>query len=260
MAGVVDNLKEKAQWVRRQVLEMSVTAGGGHIAPCYSCVEILVALYYSVLKVDPTDPNWEGRDRFILSKGHVSAALYAILADLGFFPLSELQKYCQPGSRLGGHADAVVPGVELSTGWLGHGLAVGAGMAFASHSTFVLMGDGECQEGAVWEAAQFAGHHQLNNLTAIIDRNGLQALASTEEVMRLEPLANKWQSIGWKVSEVSGHDIPGLIHTIQKGHELPHVIIAHTVKGKGLPFMEGQPIWHYRIPIGDELATARRML
>lgn len=254
------DLEAKAQWVRRQVLEMSLAAGGGHIAPCYSCTEILVALYYGVLKIYPKNPEWEDRDRFILSKGHAAAALYAILADLGFFPISELANYCQPESRLGGHADRVVPGVELSTGYLGHGLAVGAGIAFTGRRVFVLMGDGECQEGVVWEAAMFAGHHKLNNLTAIIDRNGLQALAPTEEVMGLEPLTAKWHGVGWRVGEVSGHNIPELISALQEKGDVPHMIIAHTIKGKGLPFMEGNPIWHYRIPDEKESVVARQLL
>lgn len=261
-------LEEKAKWVRQQALEMSLRVGGGHIAPSFSCVEILVALYQGgILKVKPQDPKWPERDRFILSKGHASLSFYPVLADMGYFPLSWLDTFNHKEGKLGGMADGNVPGVELSSGSLGHGLSVGAGMAFAAklngedYKTFVLLGDGECQEGSIWEAALFAAHHKLANLMAIIDRNGLQALAPTEEVMKLEPLANRWVSFGWEVLEADGHDIEDIRAKLHGNKGRPTVLICKTIKGKGISFAQNKPIWHYRIPMGDdEISAARREL
>lgn len=249
-------MKAKARWVRRQVLEMAVKAGGGHVAPSLSCVDILVALYYEIL---------EKEDRFILSKGHAAAALYAILADRGFFPLAELGRFCQ-GGRLGGHPDWGVPGVDVPTGALGHGLSVGAGLAWAArmdrnlYRTFVLLGDGECQKGQVWEAAAFAGHRRLSNLMAIIDRNRLQAVDPTESTMRLDPLLDRWRHFGWLVLEVDGHDFAGLVPALRAGGNKPLAVICYTTKGKGISFMENQVLWHFRVPKGEELEQARREL
>lgn len=260
----IERLKRKARWVRRQVLKMCIAAGAGHIAPAFSCIEILVALYYgNILHFKPKRLRWKGRDRFILSKGHGCAALYAILADLGFFSVSELKSFCQAGSRLGGHSESNVPGIEVFTGSLGHGFSIGAGMALAAkldrkkYITVVLLGDGECQEGSVWEAAMFAAHHRLNNFVAIVDRNKLQAIDYTEEAVRLEPFPKKWESFGWEVRIVDGHSIEEIISAFDgvryRRSNRPLAIIALTTKGKGISFMENKPVWHYRVPAGKEL-------
>ncbi len=265
------DLKKKARWVRNKVLEMCLRAGAGHIAPAFSCTEILVCLYYGdILRFKPKDPKWKNRDRFILSKGQGCAALYAILADLGFLPVPELNSYCQQGSRLGGHSESNVPGVEAFTGSLGHGLSIGAGMALAAkmdskdYKTIVLLGDGECQEGSVWEAAMFASQHHLNDLIAIIDRNKLQAISSTEETLGLEPFQERWRAFGWDVESVDGHSIEALISIFNslplRKSDKPFAIIARTTKGKGVSFMENKPIWHFRVPAGKEIERARREL
>lgn len=267
----ITELRLKARWVRQKVLDMCLNAGAGHIAPAFSCVEILVALYYGgILKISPGDRFLKSRDRFILSKGQACAALYAILADKGFFSVKELDSYCCRGSRLGGHSESNVPGVEAFTGSLGHGLSIGAGMAFAakldkrSFKTVVLLGDGECQEGSVWEAAMFCSQHKLKNLVAIIDRNRLQALDPVEETLGLEPLENKWKSFGWGVETINGHSLPELIELFgglrKRNSQKPLAVIALTTKGKGVSFMENKPIWHFRVPAGKEIRTARKEL
>lgn len=264
-------LKEKALWVRQKVMEMCLAAGAGHIAPAYSWTDIAVALYYGgILRIDPKNRFWEDRDRFILSKGQACASLYAILADLGFFPVEELMSYCQTGSRLGGHSESHVPGVEAFTGSLGHGLSIASGMALAAkidkkdYFTYVLLGDGELQEGSNWEAAMFAAHHKLDNLIAIVDRNMLQAIDFTEESLGLEPLEEKWKSFGWKVSHVDGHDFKDMIGCFKKlkkaKSEKPSAVIAHTTKGKGVSFMENRSEWHFRIPEGEEIEKAKEEL
>jgi transketolase len=260
------DLRETGRHIRRLILKMAMNAGGGHVAPSLSCVEILVGLYHGgVLRVNPESPDWPDRDRFILSKGHAGLSLYAVLADMGFFPIQWLDEWNIWGGRVGGQTHSTVPGVELSTGALGHGLSVGAGMALAAERdgktwrTFVLLGDGECQEGSIWEAAAFAGHHKLGNLTAIIDRNELQALATTEEVMGVEPLVDRWHSFGWCVTNIDGHDPRQIKSAVHECH-VPQLIIAHTVKGKGLSFMENIPIWHFRIPEGREIDQMKREL
>ena len=264
-------LEQKAKWVRNQVLEMCVAAGAGHVAPAFSCTDILVALYQGgILRVNPQNLAQEDRDRFILSKGHASTALYAVLADMGYFPTSELSTYCKTGTRLGGHPDADIPGVEISTGSLGHGLPVGAGLALAAKMdqkddiTVVLMSDGECQEGSNWEAALFAAHHHLDNLVAIVDRNGLQAIDFTEQVIALEPLKQKWEAFGWDVRTADGHSCDSLLSTLgdirSRNSGKPLVLIALTTKGKGVSFMENNVPWQFRIPVGDELEQARREL
>lgn len=267
----IEKLKRKSQWVRQTVLEMCLAAGAGHIAPAFSCVEILVALYYgNILCFKSRDIKWKDRDRFILSKGHGCAALYAILADLGFLSISELKSYCQSGSRLGGHSESNVPGIEASTGSLGHGLSIGAGIAFAAkldgkkYLTVVLLGDGECQEGSVWEAAMFSAQHHLNNLIAIIDRNKLQAIDYTEKAVGLEPFSEKWSSFGWEVRTINGHSFEELLSTFSdirhRRSNKPLAIIALTTKGKGISFMENKPIWHFRVPVGEEVKIARKEL
>jgi transketolase len=229
---------------------------------------VLAVLYASVLRIDPSAPNAPERDRFILSKGHAAAVLYATLAVRGFFPKDWLTRYTEDGSELAGHAvHKGVPGVEISTGSLGHGLPVGVGMALAAQRTcanyrvFVLMSDGECDEGSVWEAALFAAHHRLENLVAIVDVNQIQSFGRVSEVLALEPFADKWRAFGWAVEELDGHDHAELGRVLA---ELPRVagkptlILARTVKGKGVSFMEDRLEWHYRSPNADELARALR--
>ncbi len=264
-------LSKKANWVRNKALEMAVKAGAGHIAPSFSCTDILVALYYAnILKVNPKNPKWVNRDRFILSKGQAALALYPILADLGFFSLSELMTFSQDGSRLGGLAETDVPGVEALTGSLGHGLSIATGIALSAkidnkkYLCFALLGDGECHEGSVWEAAMFAGHHHLNNLIAIIDDNSLSATDFLKNYLDLAPLKEKWESFGWETKAVNGHSFEGLLSVLSKARlrnsDKPLAILASTTKGKGVSFMENKPIWHYRIPVGKELMIARKEL
>jgi len=265
------NLAKKSNWLRKKVLEMAVNSGAGHIAPAFSCIEILVSLYYGgVLKIDPKDPNWSERDRFILSKGHAAIALYAILADLGFFSLSDLDNFTQRGSNLGSHVENSAIGVEATTGSLGHGLSLGTGIALGSrmdnknYSTLVLMGDGECHEGSVWEAAMFASEHRLNNLTVIVDHNGLSATDVLSKYLDLNSLKDKWEAFGWDVLTVDGHSLIDLDNVFskikQRSSGKPLAVMAMTTKGKGVSFMESNPIWHYRIPIGEELEIAYKEL
>ena len=270
-AGQIMWLSKKANWVRNKALEMAVKAGAGHIASSFSCADILVALYYAnILRVNPKNPKWVNRDRFILSKGQAALALYPILADLGFFSLSELMTFSQDGSRLGGLAESDVPGVEALTGSLGHGLSIAVGMALSAkmdnkkYLSFALLGDGECHEGSVWEAAMFAGHRHLNNLIAIVDDNRLSATDFLKNYLDLAPLKEKWESFGWETKAVNGHSFEGLLSVLSKARlhnsDKPLAILASTTKGKGVSFMENKPIWHYRIPVGKELTIARKEL
>jgi len=265
-------LEKKAKWVRQQVFEMCLTAGAGHIAPALSCTEILVALYHGgFLRVNPGKPSWEDRDRFILSKGQGCAALYAVLADLGFIPISELQTYTSVGSRLGGHAESEIPGIEATTGSLGHGLPISVGMALAAkmdgkdYLCVTLLGDGECQEGSVWEAAMFAGHHHLDNLIVIVDRNMLQSIDFTEDALTLEPFGKKWEAFNWDVNIINGHSFNEILTTLNRlraeQNGKPKAVIAKTIKGKGISYMENKPIWHYRVPDSqEEIEQARKEL
>jgi transketolase len=264
-------LKRKANWIRNKILEMGIKAGAGHIAPAFSCVEILVALYYGgVLRVKSRNPKWEGRDRFVLSKGHAAMTLYVILADLGFFRVSELMNFTQNGSRLGGHVEDNVPGVEAFTGSLGHGLSIATGMALSGkvdrkkHICVSLLGDGECHEGSTWEAAMFAAYRGLNNLVAIVDHNGLSATNFLNKYLDVAPLGKKWKSFGWDVKIIKGHSFPELLSALKgvrsRSSKKPLALIALTTKGKGVSFMESNPIWHYRIPVGEELDRARKDL
>jgi transketolase len=241
-----------------------------HIASVLSMADIISVLYGKVLRKCPLAPQWEDRDRFILSKGHAGAGIYAALAETGFFPVEWLKNHCAAGSKLCGHVSHIgIPGVELSTGSLGHGLPVGAGMAYAAkldnkrHRIFVLLSDGECDEGSNWEAILFAAHHRLANLIAIVDYNKIQSLASVNDTLRLEPFALKWQAFGWTVRELDGHNHEAL----SEGLDVPLVIdgtptciIAHTIKGKGVSFMENSVLWHYRSPQGDEFEAAMEEL
>jgi transketolase len=257
-------LRKKSILVRKRLLRIIRSAGGGHTGGSLSSVDILVALYYHTMRIRPEDPSWPDRDRFVLSKGHSVEGYYCVLADRGFFPETVLDTYGKPGSILAGHPTVKVPGVELNTGALGHGLSAGIGMALASRMdhkefrTYVLMGDGELAEGSVWEAAMAAGHYKLSNLTAIIDRNRLQISGDTETVMALEDLAARWGAFGWEVAEVDGHDMAALISaldTIDHGTQ-PRLVIARTVKGKGVSSIENDPAWHHKVPSESQLAVA----
>ena len=259
-------LVNKSQEIRISILNAIHKAGKGHIGGAYSIVELLVSLYYgSVLNFDPKNPNWKNRDRFILSKGHAGIALYAVLADLGFFSKEELN-FLNQGRLLSEHPSPIVPGVEVVSGSLGHGLSIGAGIALANQldenkqKTVVLMGDGECYEGSVWEAAIFAAHHDLSNLWAIIDRNNLITHGSTESINRLEPFRDKWESFGWKVYEVDAHSISSLTETWKEiethKSKRPVAVIAHSVKGKGVSFMENKSDWHHGALNDDQYSVA----
>jgi transketolase len=257
---------ELARRVRRHALNMTSAGGSAHIGSILSMADIIGVLYGGILRVDPERPRWEDRDRFILSKGHAGAGIYAVLAERGFLPASKLGTHNQDGSLLSGHVSHKgIPGIELSTGSLGHGLPVGAGMAYAgkldkrSHRVFVLLSDGECDEGSNWEAILFAAHHGLDNLIAIVDYNKIQSLASVAETLTLEPFADKWRSFGWEVIEASGHDhaeLRDVFLSVPPVPGRPTCIIAHTVKGRGVSFMEHSVLWHYRTPRGAELEAA----
>lgn len=262
--------REFARRIRLNALRMTSAAGSSHIGSVFSLADILAVLYNDVLEVDPANPRWPDRDRFILSKGHAGAGVYAALAERGFFSIDKLASHYQDGSDLSGHVSHKgVPGVELSTGSLGHGLPVGAGMALAAklddknHRVVVLLSDGECDEGSNWEAVLFAAHHGLEQLIAVIDYNKIQSLGPVEETIRLEPFADKWRAFGWGVGEVDGHDhkaMRSIFASMPLEAGKPTCIIAHTVKGKGVSFMEHQVLWHYRAARGDELAAAEREL
>ena len=260
--------KDLALKIRKHSLNMTHTGESSHIGSILSIADILAVLYGSVMKYKPDEPKWSDRDRFILSKGHAGAGVYAVLAESGFIEMEKLKTHYLDGSDLSGHVShKQVPGVELSTGSLGHGLPVATGMALAAkinkqkHNIFVLMSDGECDEGSNWEAALFASHHTLDNLVAIIDRNKLQSIDSTENTLKLEPFKDKWQAFGWKVLEVDGHDHNHLVNSLNtKEKDKPLCIVANTTKGKGISFMENQILWHYRSPQGEEYNAALREL
>ncbi len=262
----VAELRRRSVRIRLRDLRMVYEAGLGHIGGEFSAIDILTTLYFGVLRVDPHHPLDPDRDRFVLSKGHSAAALYVTLAEAGFFDPDELSTFQAPLSRLGGHPDRTkLPGVETNTGPLGHGLPVAVGIALsakldgADRRTFVLTGDGELQEGSMWEAAMAAGHFGLDGLTVIVDRNGLQQGAPTESTMRLEPLADKWRAFGWHVREVDGHDHAQLLATFratpfEPGR--PSCVIAHTHKGQGVSFISDQVAWHHHVPTPDEYQRA----
>lgn len=254
-----------ANRIRRHVVTMTSAAKSSHVGTSLSAAELLAVLYRGVLRVDPSRPDWPDRDRFILSKGHGAAGLYAVLAEQGFFPREQLAEFCRDGSPLLGHATHSVPGVELSTGSLGHGLSIGTGMALAArhdghkHRIFVMLSDGECDEGSTWEPILFAAHHGLDNLVAVVDYNKIQSLGHVAEVLKLEPFADKWRSFGWEVREIDGHD-PAIVEetllAVPFAAGRPSCVIAHTVKGKGVSFMEDKLLWHYRSPQGAEFEAA----
>jgi transketolase len=262
-------ISDFARAIRIDVLRMVYRAKSSHIGSCFSIADLLAVLYGRILNVDPAHPHRSDRDRFILSKGHACAALYAALAAKGFFPRSWLDRFYQDGSNLPGHAAHTIPGVEVSTGSLGHGLSMACGIALVEKQrsspsrVFTLLSDGECNEGSVWEAILFAGHHRLNNLIAIVDYNKIQSLGRTDEVLDLDPFADKWRACRWSVREIDGHSI-GEIETafanvpLEPG--LPSCIIARAIKGKGVSFMEDELLWHYRSPSDDEFAMALAQL
>ena len=259
-----------AQKIRLHALRMTSLSQSSHIGSNFSMVDLLAVLYGEILKVDPKNPEWSERDRFILSKGHAAAGLYATLAELGFFSLKKLESFCQNGSNLFGHiSHDEIPGVEISTGSLGHGLPIGTGMAYSAkldkkkHKVFVLLRDGECDEGSNWEAILFASHHQLDNLVVLIDYNKIQSLAPVADVLTLEPFLAKLESFNWQVKEIDGHDhdqIRKACTSIPFKKGKPSCIIAHTIKGKGVGFMENSVLWHYRSAQGDKYESAKREL
>lgn len=257
-----------AKRIRLHALRMTSGAGSAHIGSVFSMSDLLAVLYGQVLNVDPRRPQSPGRDRFILSKGHAGAGVYAALAEVGFFPVEKLSSHCQDGSDLSGHVSHKgVPGVEFSTGSLGHGLSVGAGMAYSAklaekkHRVVVLLSDGECDEGSNWEAILFAAHHKLDNLLAVVDYNKIQSLGSVADTLGLEPFADKWAAFGWDVVEIDGHDHDAIrAATEATGVGRPRCVIAHTVKGRGVSFMEHSVLWHYRSARGEELAEAEKEL
>jgi transketolase len=264
------NSEALAKRIRIHALRMTSRGGTSHIGSALSVADILAVLYGEVMNVFPSDPHDPLRDRFILSKGHAGAAVYAALAELAFFPVDKLVTHCQDGSDLSGHVSHKgIPGAEFSTGSLGHGLPVGTGMAYAgmlqgaSYRVFVVLSDGECDEGSNWEAILFAAHHRLDNLLAIVDYNKIQSLASVDETLNLEPFADKWRSFGWSVVEVDGHDHQKLHDSLSPSavkSGKPTCVIAHTIKGKGVSFMENSVLWHYRTARGNEFESALKEL
>jgi transketolase len=262
MSNAAQSSVALAKRLRIAVVEMTSLAGASHVGSCLSCIDLLAVLYSEVMASDH-GPEINTRDRLVMSKGHAAAALYACLAQVGLIDVAELATYCVDGSRLGGHVTAGrIPGVEFSTGSLGHGLPFAVGQALAlkrsgsGSRVFVLMSDGELDEGTTWESLLFASHHGLNNLTVVIDRNGLQSFGSTEDTLRLEPLTKKFEAFGWDVQEIPGHNHEILRTKLLNVSSRPSAIIARTIKGKGVPFMEGEVIWHYRPPTAKDLAAA----
>jgi transketolase len=260
----ITELKRLSFKIRKHAINMTSVGKSSHIASILSMTDIMAVLYGSVMSYKADNPKWQDRDRFILSKGHAGAGIYAVLAEMGFMPVEKLRTHYQDGSDLSGHVSHKgIPGVEFSTGSLGHGLSVATGMALAAkinknkHNVYVLMGDGECDEGSIWEAALFARHHKLDNLTIIIDRNKFQSIYSTEDTLKLEPFIDKWQSFGWNVVNVDGHDHQNLLDAFNSVvKDKPLCIVADTIKGKGVSFMENNILWHYRSPQDKEYDTA----
>lgn len=251
--------QQLAWLIRRHGVEMTYLSGGSHIGPIMSVADIVAVLYTDVLKFDAKNPDWDQRDRFILSKGHAGASIYVALAENGFFPVEELKTHYADGSRLSGHVSHHLPGVDFSTGSLGHGLSAAAGMAYAAkkdgkdYGVYAVLGDGECNEGSVWEAAMFANHFRLSNLVAIVDHNHMQSLDYTENTLEVIDMAAKWRAFGWNVVEINGNDHDALkaafaqakANRTAEPHK-PTVIVAHTIKGNGVSFMENDILWHYR--------------
>ncbi len=263
-------LREMAKKLRRHVIIMIATAGSGHPGGSLSAADIITALYFKVLRHDPQDPQWPDRDRFILSKGHAAPILYAALAETGYFPIGELATLRKLNSHLQGHADRkFTRGVEMSSGSLGMGLSFAVGVALAArldskaYRTYVLLSDGECEEGQTWEAALSAAHFKLDNLTAIVDCNGIQLSGWTRDIMNLEPFTQKWQAFGWQTIDIDGHDFAQILSAYQKAETIkgqPTVIVAHTIKGKGVSFMENNVAFHGKAPTQEEAERAVKEL
>ncbi len=263
-------LKEMAKKLRRHVITMTATAGSGHPGGSLSAADIITALYFKILRHNPENPQWSERDRFILSKGHAAPILYAALAEAGYFPVAELETLRKMDSRLQGHTDRnLTPGVEMSAGSLGIGLSFAVGVALAARldsktcRTYALLSDGECEEGETWEAALAAAHFNLDNLTAMVDCNGMQLSGWTRDIMNLEPLIRKWQAFGWHVIDIDGHDFHQILAAFPKAEKTknrPTVIIARTVKGKGVSFMENNVVFHGKAPTREEAEKALREL
>ena len=269
MSDLVKSLNEKAREIRKDIVELVYNAKVGHIGGSLSSTDVMTTLYYSVLNVDPKNPKMEDRDRFIMSKGHSVEVLYCILADKGFFQKEKLKDFSKFGSTLIGHPNNKNAGVEMNTGALGHGLSVSVGMAIGGkrdkkeYRVFTIMGDGELAEGSVWEGAMAAAHYKLDNLTAIIDRNRLQISGSTEDVMSLDSLEEKWTSFGWNVISVDGHNIEELLKAFSKESiikDKPTMVIANTIKGKGISYMENLAKWHHGVPTEEEYNLAIKEL
>lgn len=263
--GEAMELEERAAEIRKMIFKMAYRGGTGHLASAFSITEVLTVLYFGgILNIRPKEPEWKQRDKVILSKGHASLALYSVLAMAGFFPAEELKTFCKPKSEFGGEPRmGHVPGVEATTGSLGHGLSFGTGIAMAhrmngeKNRTYVILGDGECQEGSIWEAVISAAHHKLDYLTVILDYNKLQAMGKLEDILAINRMKECWEDFGWETREVDGHDINQLKECLAADRQIvngkPHLIIANTIKGKGISFMENVPIWHYRMPNEQEL-------
>jgi transketolase len=259
-------LESKAREIRKAIVTMVYEANSGHVGGSLGATDLVVALYYHVMRHDARNPHWPERDRFILSKGHCTPVIYAVLADCAYFPKEDLRTFRRPGSHLQGHPyQAKTPGIEASTGTLGLGLSTGMGMALAaklrgcSHYYYIVCGDGEIQEGQIWEAAMFGNKYRLDNVIAFVDRNYLQTDGNSEDIMPLDPLAPKWSAFGWRTFEIDGHDLRKIVETVeaakaQKGK--PTMIIARTTKGKGVSFMENQAMWHGTPPNGEQYERA----
>ena len=262
-----EQLTLKAEYIRRRILEIVNSAKSGHIGGDLSSVDLLVALYFSQLNVNPNDPDMEDRDRFIMSKGHNVEALYAVLESAGFISSDLLATYGKYNSPLAGHPTHKIPGIEFNNGSLGHGLSLGVGVALSAKmtgkafKTYVLMGDGEQAEGSIYEAAMSGSHYQLDNLVAFIDRNGLQISGSTEDVMQLEPVDKRWESFGWEVFTINGNNMDEILDVLKRldwNAKKPHLIIMKTTKGKGVSFMENDPVWHHGVPSDEQFHRAIR--
>jgi transketolase len=269
--NIIEHLEDRAKFIRLETLRLISIAKSGHYSSTFSCAEILSVLYYHTMRIDPINPHWEDRDRFLLSKGHAAVGLYPVLADLGFYPMSLLDDYTRIGNEFADHPNMkTIPGVDFSSGSLGHGLSVCVGMALAArvdkrpYRTYCLLGDAELNEGQIWEAAMSASHYGLGNLVAIVDRNGMGLDGFTEEVMSIEPLVDKWRAFGWQTFEADGHDVSSLVEVLGSmppvDSGVPIVIIANTVKGKGVPWMEYSRVWHLGSLVGADLEAARNAI